>query len=104
MQRIRDKKILFIFLLFSSLTLIILMEFHFLKPQKPHPTYEDFSQTAIEEGIFNLNHLIVETFLHLGLERDQWQEKIISKTWRGKIYPFIAVSYTHLTLPTICSV
>ncbi|RKX67710.1 MAG: hypothetical protein DRP41_00805, partial [Thermodesulfobacteriota bacterium] len=76
MQKIREKKILFIFLLLSSLTLIILILFHFFKPQKSHPTYEDFSQTAIEEGIFNLNHLIVETFLHLGLERDQWQEKI----------------------------
>jgi len=92
MQKIREKKILFIFLLLSSSTLIILILFHFFKPQKSHPTYEDFSQTAIEEGIFNLNHLIVETFLHLGLERDQWQEKIISKTWGGKIYPFIEIN------------
>ena len=40
----------------------------------------------------------------LGLELTELLTKIVPKSLNSQVHAEIAVSYTHLTLPTICSV
>ena len=65
------------------------------------------SDQKLKSNIEHIQEKDIQSIMELEPVSFQWKKDIIenkNKDSTKKIYGFIAVSYTHLTLPTICSV
>ena len=65
-----------------------------------------FPEEMMKSGELNLETIAGKlTYFHEQLHLTHWQTTSYAEHKSlGKLYEYVPVSYTHLTLPTICSV